>query len=141
MRQESGRSMVEIIGVISIMALITAGAFVLIRNSMAAQRRSRIMDDVSKIVTGIRSLYAEYDALESLDSDSALAAMSVDANGPDGVTYSVSVDNHNNAYDRFVVTVSGLSNKDCTVFKIQTWTDAVENPTCSGGELEITYDK
>ena len=56
--QESGRSIIEIMGVLGLMGLISIGAFVLIRSGMASHRRTMVMDDVSKIVTGVRSSQA-----------------------------------------------------------------------------------
>lgn len=146
MYQESGRSMVEIIGVIAIMTLISAGAFALIRSGMAAQKRSIIIDDVSKIVSGIRSLYADYDDLSTLDGDSALAAMAVDKNGPNGVEYSVvKKEQGTNWYPKFTVTISKLSIKDCNVLGTKAWTGAESSTgttSCSSNKkIEITYSK
>lgn len=155
MRQESGRSMVEIIGVIAIMALISAGAFILIRSGMASQRRSIIVDDVSKIVSGIRSLYSDYDDLATLDGDGAMVAMGVDTSGPDGVTYTVApVKNSDNKYMLFKVTIGGgLSYQDCMVLGAKSWSGAVasteddENPFADcdvdneENTIEIKYDK
>ena len=155
MRQESGRSMVEIIGVIAIMALMSAGAFMLIRSGMASQRRSMIIDDVSKIVSGIRSLYSDYDDLATLDGDGAMAAMGVNKNGPDGVTYTVvPVRNSSGEYMLFKVTIGGeLSYQDCMVLGAKSWSGAVasteddENPVADcdvdneENTIEIKYDK
>lgn len=149
MHQESGRSMVEIIGVIAIMALISAGAFILIRSGMASQRRSMIVDDVSKIVSGIRSLYSDYDDLSTLDGDGAMAAMGVDTNGPNGVTYSVAKVAGN--VNLFKVTIGGgLLYQDCVVLGTKTWAGSAEienNPysDCDVDEeqqqISITYKK
>ena len=144
MYQESGRSMIEIIGVIAIMALISAGAFALIRSGMATQKRSIIIDDVSKIVSGVRSLYADYDDLSTLNGDEALAAMAVDKNGPNGVTYSVAPIKVGNVYPKFEITIGNLSVEDCNVLGTKAWS-GVESSTgvtqCSDQKIGITYSK
>ena len=140
MYQESGRSMVEIIGVVAIMALISAGSFALVRSGMVAQQRSVIVDDVAKIVSGVRTLYADYDGFPVLNSNGTLAAISVDVNGPRNVTYSISnvSDNDKN----FIVKISNLSAKDCQVLGAKAWTDSVAQPTCaSDNTVSITYRK
>lgn len=136
-----GRSMVEIVGVLAIMMLISAGAFVLIRSGMASQRRTIVSDDISKIVSGIRTLYADYDDLDTLDGPGALAAMGVDTDGPfEGTTYSVAKDNSNNR--RFVVTISNLPPDECVILETKTWPGAVNTtPQCSSNSISITYNK
>ena len=143
-QQESGRSMIEIIGVLAIMGLMTVAAFVLIRNGMATQKRNVVIDDVSKIMTGVRTLYADYDDLSSLDGAGALAAMGVDENGPyEDSTYSVAAVTGDNP-QQFVVTVSGLPARDCIVLASRKWSDAVDKDDdcdATGGSVSITYDK
>ena len=56
-KQQSGRSMIEMVGVLAVMGLITAAAFVLINSALSSQRLSRVDDDVSGIVNGVRLLY------------------------------------------------------------------------------------
>ena len=56
-KHESGRSMIEMVGVLAVMGLITAGAFVLITSAMRSQKISRADDDVSAIAAGVRLLY------------------------------------------------------------------------------------
>jgi len=138
---ESGRSMIEILGVMALMALLTASAFILISSGMATQKRSEITDKVSDIVTGVRSLYAEYDNLpSSFDGDKTLSALSIDANGPDGTTFAVS----RSSDKQFIVTVTGLSEDECGVLAAKAWTGSVNGATCESTTLTtltITYKK
>ena len=53
-KSESGRSMVEIIGVLAIGALLTSGAVVLIQSGMESQKRSRTVDEVEALVSAAR---------------------------------------------------------------------------------------
>ena len=142
-QQQFGRSMIEIIGVLAIMGLMTVASFALIRNGTATQKRNTVIDDVSKIVTGIRSLYADYDNLSTLDGEGALDAIAVDEKGPyEDSSYSVAKDSSDNT--RFVVTISGLPKRDCTVLAAKKWSDSVgksSNCGSGGGSVSITYDK
>lgn len=57
-KHETGRSMIEMVGVLAIMGLVTAAAFVLITSAMRSQKISRADDDISALVAGVRLLYA-----------------------------------------------------------------------------------
>ena len=58
-KNESGRSMVEMVGVLAIMGLITAGAFVLLRSGYASQKRSRATDEIDVIASNVRAMAAQ----------------------------------------------------------------------------------
>ena len=53
-KHESGRSMIEMVGVLAVMGLITAAAFVLITSAMRSQKLSRADDDISALAAGVR---------------------------------------------------------------------------------------
>ena len=65
-KHESGRSMIEMVGVLAIAGLLTAGAFVLIQNGMSSQRRARAADEVSALLASARSLSAESDDFNNI---------------------------------------------------------------------------
>lgn len=137
---ESGRSVVELIGVLTIMGLITATAFILIRGGMASQRRSVVDDDVAQIVTGVRTLYADYDNLPSnFDGTKTLSALSINVNAPyDGATYDVS----RKSGTVFVVKIKDLPERECVVLETKNWAEAINNSaTCSSNTLTIEYNK
>ena len=71
---ESGRSMVEIVGVLGVMGLISVAAFVLIRSGMASQKRSRAADEVATLVASARALSAEREDFSNLPPYSATLA-------------------------------------------------------------------
>lgn len=60
-KQESGRSMVEMVGVLAVMGLITAGAFVLINSGLKTQKRSSATDEIDVIAANVRSMVAQAD--------------------------------------------------------------------------------
>lgn len=150
-KTESGRSMIELIGVLAIMAIISAAAFVLIRSAMATQRRNQVVNDFMNIASGVRTLFADYDNLETvadLNSDDIFGAIGVD---PDNTPYknckySVTLDNSDNTYQTFTVwifgTNTGASNlpaRDCLALKSMNWPGAVSGAAdsasvCSGAD-------
>ena len=52
MKDESGRSMIEMLGVLAIMGGITVGAIGIISSAMRTQKRSTVNDDVIQMVAG-----------------------------------------------------------------------------------------
>lgn len=117
-KQQSGRSMIEMIGVLSIMALVTAGAFALIANGTSSQKRNRAVDDMVEITTGTRSIYAEHEDLPTINSTTLLSALSKSATGPyTGSTYSV----ERLSNTTFAVKLTGLPEGDCTALGIKEW--------------------
>ena len=146
-KHESGRSMIEMVGVLAVMGLITAGAFILISNASASQRRNRVIDDVMNIATGVRSLYAEHEtfpAAASMVSATILSALSISSTSPYNTTYAVT----RTGDTTFSVTVPDMNYNDCSALSIKKWKDAAATPTCtpkSGdatkGTFVITYNK
>lgn len=67
-KNESGRSMVEMVGVVAVMSLITVGAFVLIRNGMQTQKISQVSDEIEILAANVRALTSESDNFQSLPS-------------------------------------------------------------------------
>jgi len=65
-KSESGRSMIEMIGVLALMTLITAGAFVLINGAMRSQKISHFDDEVNLLAANARALTAEAGNFKSL---------------------------------------------------------------------------
>ena len=123
MKQESGRSMIEMIGVLAIMAIITAGAFALISTAFSTQKRGRVTDDVANIVTGVRSLLGEYDDFSNIDNSTIFGAIGVSNKNPYGGTYELAV-NPSNAR-QFIVSINGLSKSECDGLITKAWTDSV----------------
>lgn len=146
-KQQSGRSMIEMVGVLAVMGLITAGAFVLISNASASQRRNRVIDDVMNIATGVRSLYAEHDtfpATEKMDGAKILSALSISPTSPYNTTYEVARESDTT----FKVTVPDMNYNDCSALSIKKWKDAATPPTCTQtlgdatkGRFVIIYNK
>lgn len=123
MRQESGRSMVEMVGVLAIMGLLTAGAFVLISYALNTEKRSRVTDDVTTIVSGVRTLHSGYDDFSNLNNSTIFGAMSISNKNPYGGIYELAV-NPSNAR-QFIVKINGLSKTECEALVTKAWIDSV----------------
>jgi hypothetical protein len=123
MRQESGRSMIEMIGVLAIMMALTATAIATYNYAMNMQKRSTVYENVSNIVTGVRELLKGYDDFSNIDNSTIFAAMSMSNKNPYGGTYELSVNPSN--MQQFIVRIDGLSKADCEALKTKAWTDSV----------------
>ncbi|MDR0967250.1 MAG: hypothetical protein LBL75_00220 [Rickettsiales bacterium] len=140
-KQESGRSMIEMLGVLAIMGVITVGAITMISAAMSSQKRTTIQDDVSQIITGVRMIFGEYDDFSGLNNDTVFAAISLSNKNPYGGTYSLSV----NPADmrQFILTITGLKTSDCEYFKVKAWSDSVgyrDSGGRSSGAVAIPSD-
>ena len=107
MKYESGRSMVEMMGVLAIMGVITAGAILLINAGLNSSKRRSVDDEVTMLVTGIRDSFSGYD----------------DFSNPYGGTYGVAVDPSNPR--QFIVSINGLSQSECEALKVRTWPGSI----------------
>ena len=123
MRQESGRSMIEMVGVLAIMGMLTATAFALISLGINRQKQARVTDDVVTIVSGVRSLLGDYDDFSNIDNSTIFAAMSVSDKNPYGGNYELAVNSLNKR--QFIVKITGLSKGDCEALVTKAWTDSV----------------
>ena len=123
MKTESGRSMIEMLGVLAIMGVITVGAIAMISTAMRTQKHSAANDDVTQIVLGVRQLLGEYDDFSNIDGSIIFGAMGMSNKNPYGGAYTVSV-NPANAR-QFIVGIDGLTQSDCEYLATKAWTDSV----------------
>lgn len=127
MRQESGRSMIEMLGVLAIMGVITVGAISMISYAMRMQKQSTVNDEVYQIVLGVRQLLGEYDDFTRIDNSTIFTALAMSNKNPYGGTYTVSVNPSNTR--QFIVTLDGLSDAECKALVTKGWTDSVSGAT------------
>ena len=123
MKMESGRSMIEMLGVLAIMGVLTVGAIGLISPAMRTQKRNTVNEEVLQMVTGVRQLLGEYDDFSHIDNTTIFGAIGMSPKNPYGGTYELAVDPAN--YRQFVVTINGLSRNDCEYFITKAWSDSV----------------
>jgi type II secretory pathway pseudopilin PulG len=123
MRQESGRSMIEMLGVLAIMGIITVGAISMISYAMRMQKQSSVNDEVYQIVLGVRQLLGEYDDFTKIDNSTIFTALAMSNKNPYGGNYTVSVNPANTR--QFIVSIDGLSDSECKALVTKGWTDSV----------------
>lgn len=139
--QESGRSMIEMLGVLAIMGVITVGAITMISAAMRSQKRNTLQDEVTQVVTGVRTILGEYDDFSGLDNATIFAAIGMSDKNPYGGKYSLSVNPMNPR--QFILTIDGLGNSDCEYFKTKAWSDSIGYQLSdgkSGGAVAIPID-
>lgn len=123
MKQESGRSMIEMLGVLAIMGVITVGAIGMISTAMRTQKRNTVNDEVIQMVTGVRQLLGEYDDFSHINNATIFGAIGMNPKNPYGGNYELAVDPSNAR--QFIVMIGGLSESDCKYFVTKAWTDSI----------------
>ena len=136
MKHESGRSMIEMLGVLAIMGVITGGAILLISSAMRTQKRNTVNEEVIQIVMGVRQLLGEYDDFSNINSSTIFSVMGMSSKNPYGGAYELSVDPANSR--QFVVSVTGLSDVDCEYFATKAWADSVGYMNSDGKQSGAT---
>ena len=130
MKYEYGRSMIEMLGVLAIMGVITVGAVGMISTAMRTQKRTSVNDQVIQIVTGVRQLLGEYDDFSHINNETIFGAIGVSNKTPYGGKYELAVDPNNTR--QFIVSIGGLSQSDCEYFSTKAWSDSVGYQSSSG---------
>ena len=123
MFQESGRSMIEMRGVLAIMGVITVGAIGMISTAMRTQKLTTVNDQVVQMVTMVRNLHAEYDDFSNMNGTTIFGAIAMSNQNPYGGTYELSVDQSNPR--QFVVKINGLGQSECDALMAKAWTDSI----------------
>ncbi len=135
MKYESGRSMIEMLGVLTIMGLITASAIGGVSYLLNNQKQSDVKSDVVQIVMGVREIFAGYNDFSALNSN-IFSAIGMSDNNPLGGKYSLSVDSVNP--QQFVLTIDGLNKSACEYFMTNAWTDSVGYMASNGTQSGAT---
>lgn len=138
MKQEYGRSMIEMLGVLAIMGIITVGAIGMISTAMRTQKRSAVNDEVISIVTGVRQILGEYDDFSNIDSSTIFGAIGMSNKNPYGGAYTVSVDPSNS--HQFIVGITGLGKSDCEALTTKAWSNSVGYQMSGGKASGATGD-
>lgn len=155
---ESGRSMVEMIGVMAIMGLITAAGFVMVRTGMQSQKRSRTVDEIELLAANARNITAGSEYTCTLPNlfipdgqNLAKSILKTSGESPVGGFYSLlrsttdSTSYCEKYYKdkRFLVYVVGISEEDCAALASYTYQNGTAK--CVNNNvlyyLSVTYNK
>ena len=123
MKQESGRSMIEMLGVLAIMGVITVGAIGMISTAMRTQKLTAVNDEVGQMVTMVRNIHGEYDDFSNMNGATIFSAIGLSNKNPYGGNYVLNVDPANPR--QFVVTIDGLGQSECNALVAKAWSDSV----------------
>jgi len=138
---EQGRSMIEMLGVLAIIGVLSVGGIAGYSKAMNKFKTNKLTDQVSMIVTNIRTLYAQQTTYGGLNNKNAISMgvipdeMGTDTgtglltnpfNGPVFVgsgTAGGSMAGGNDAGDTraFVVEVGGISREACVALAVNDW--------------------
>ncbi|MBQ8686460.1 MAG: type II secretion system protein [Alphaproteobacteria bacterium] len=123
MNQESGRSMIEMLGVLAIMGVLTVGAVGMISTAMRTQKLTEVNDEVIQMVTMVRNIHGEYDDFSTMNGQTIFGAIGMSRQNPYGGNYELAV----NPSDprQFVVTINGLGQSECESLVAKAWSDSV----------------
>jgi Tfp pilus assembly protein PilE len=137
LQPQSGRSMIEMLGVLAIIGVLSVGGIAGYSKAMNKYRTNKVADNISMIVTNIRTLYAQQTNFNGLDNSTAIdMGVIPDELGTDSSTgtltnvFNGSV--HVNAVylgntaqeaseKAFQVTFNGLSKEACVTLATNDW--------------------
>jgi len=115
--------MIEMLGVLLIMGIITIVAVQMIGAAMRSQTRTRVQDEVAILVTGVRQIFGAFNDFSGIDNSTIFAAIGVSNQNPLGGRYEL---NTSRADPRqFTVTITGLNTSDCEYLRTRAWPDSV----------------
>ncbi|MCQ2734969.1 MAG: hypothetical protein MJ212_03340 [Alphaproteobacteria bacterium] len=133
---ESGRSMIEMLGVLAIIGVLSVGGIAGYTKAMNKYRINKVIDQVTMIVTNIRTLYAMQRNYDGLNEENAIAmgvipdelgttADDLETGNPYGgsVLIRASAQNANDADGNkaFEVAFNGLSKEACVALATGDW--------------------
>ncbi len=132
-KRESGRTMIEMLGVLAIIGVLTVGSIGLYSIAMRNMKRSTVIQDVQLLVQEIRSLYAN--AIDYSDiNNGVIMALQMAERNPFGGGYELMSNQQDET--SFEIHVTGMSKENCMYFKIYNWNDSViHNKKGRGGAV------
>lgn len=145
--EQSGRSMVEMLGVLAIIGVLSVGGISGYSKAMAKYRANKTLDQISLLITNIRTLYANQynytglnnDALEDFELVSADMKSGTDYVNPFGGKIKIEATNGN---ANFAVTYTGLDKQACITMATADWGSTASSGLVSVavGEAATTTD-
>ena len=131
-KEQSGRSMVEMLGVLAIVGVLSVGGIAGYSKAMAKFKSTKVMDQVSTVVANIRTLYSGQPNYSGLTTATAIKMGAIGSEMLNGVSQN-SASKAYNAFNgavfvkatangrSFVVTFTGLSNEACIALGSADW--------------------
>jgi type II secretory pathway pseudopilin PulG len=114
--------MIEMLGVLAVMGVLTVAAFEMIGLALRSQKRTRVMDEVAVIAADVRGLFGQYDDFSAVDNNTTFAAIGISNKNPYGGRYELAAASADKR--QFTVSITGLGASDCEYFKTKAWSDS-----------------
>ncbi len=134
-KTESGRSMIEMLGVLAIMAVLTVGAIQLVNYAMKTQKKGTVEQEITQITTGIRGL--NLTSFESIDNG-VFSALGMSQKNPYDGNYEVEANPSDSS--QFIIKITGLAKSECEYFKLKRWTESAGYIDSEGKESGATAE-
>ena len=120
----SGRSMIEMLGVLAIIGVLSIGGIAGYTKAMETYKINKLKQAITEIVTNTRTLYASQNPLnkyQGLDYSTAKNAgiLTVDLHNSD--IYPSLFGNYYNSYKTFVIKLDWISEKECVALATADW--------------------
>ena len=133
-KNDSGRSIVEMLGVLAIMGVITVMGISGYSQAVGKINRNSVVEQVVKLAQETRGLFAgrgsynEDDTkTESYDiAGTLLTKMGLKLENPYGQKYTVDSFGSTGNNPGFVITIPGVSQDDCLYFTTMAWNDTLD---------------
>lgn len=151
---QSGRSIIEMLGVLAIIGVLTVGGIAGFSSAMSKYKITRITDEVQRMVTNIRSVYAGKRSYAGLDNkiaytlgilNSEQCADADCADATNAFSGSILLGLPNEAH-YFSITYNGLTRDACTRLAMNNWGDAtsglvavVVKGSAQGNQNSLSY--
>ena len=147
-RNDSGRSMIEMLGVLAIIGVLSVGGIAGYSRGMRKYRENKAVDQISQILTGVRTFYTNQGSFKGLDNASAVKYEIVpqdmveeDNVGEGDEAGDVTLRNAfggkvdlstNDTNDRFILKYGGMDKLSCITIASSDW-----GQTASSGLIEM----
>ena len=132
MKEQSGRSLIEIVGVLAIGVIMIASAYNMYRSIDQRQKRMIAYEDVKEVARKTKILY-EYSGYDGLSVSKLVSAGALSSsNAPIG-SWTISSYNENK---EFKITLSNLTRNECKYFATKKSSDWAYNTSASCGASE-----
>jgi Tfp pilus assembly protein PilE len=132
MKEQSGRSLIEIVGVLAIGVIMIASAYNMYRSIDQRQKRMIAYEDVKEVARKTKILY-EYSGYDGLSVSKLVSAGALSSsNAPIG-SWTISSHNENK---EFKITLSNLTRNECKYFATKKSSDWAYKTSASCGASE-----
>lgn len=133
---QSGRSMIEMLGVLAIIGVLSVGGISGYSKAMAKYKVNKALDQISMLIMNIRTLYANQSTYEGLSEETAvtfelvtqeMAGSTTIGSTPTGAVAlqnpfggSVTIDSET-PFNTFKITYNGLDSQSCVAIASSDW--------------------